>query len=48
MSHYTDQQGCDAGMIGVRAGVGTDAVRFDAGHVLFVEGGGDDAISESF
>ena len=31
-------------MIGVRAGVSTDAVRFDARHVLFVEGGGDDAI----
>ena len=31
-------------MIGVRAGVRTDAVRFDARHVLFVEGGGDDAI----
>ena len=31
-------------MIGVRAGVGADAVRFDARHVLFVEGGGDDAI----
>ena len=31
-------------MIGVRVGVSTDAVRFDARHVLFVEGGGDDAI----
>lgn len=31
-------------MIRVRAGVGADAVRFDSRHVLFVEGGGDDAI----
>ena len=31
-------------MIGVRAGVGADAVRFDARHVLFVEGGGAEAI----
>jgi len=31
-------------MIGVRVGVPVDAVRSDARHVLFVEGGGDDAI----
>ena len=31
-------------MIGVRSPVGPDEVRFDAGHVLFVEGRGDDAI----
>lgn len=31
-------------MIGVRAGVGADAVRFNGRHVLFVEGGGYDAI----
>ena len=31
-------------MIGVRTPVGPEEVRFDAGHVLFVEGRGDDAI----
>ena len=31
-------------MIGVRSPVGPDEIRFDAGHVLFVEGRGDDAI----
>jgi len=31
-------------MIGVRVGVEPDEVRFDARHVLFVEGAGDDAI----
>ena len=31
-------------MIRVKSPVGPDEVRFDAGHVLFVEGRGDDAI----